>query len=203
MTLSGCGGRRIGLLGGSFNPAHDGHRHISLLALKVLALDEIWWLVSPQNPLKPNEGMAPFPERLAEARKAARHPRIKVSAIEQRLGTRFTADTLKALARRGPGRRFVWIMGADNLRQIDRWQRWTDIFQGVPVAVFDRPTYCYKALAGLAAHRYRRDRLPDREARLLAGRKPPAWCFIPAAKHPASATEIRSRRARQIAATGP
>lgn len=187
-------GRRIGLLGGSFNPAHAGHRHISLLALKTLALDEVWWLVSPQNPLKSRDGMAPMAARLASARTIARHPRIHPTDLESRLGTRFTADTLRLLKRRRPGVRFVWIMGADNLGQIHRWQRWIEIFRLVPVAVFDRPTYCYPALAGRAAQRFRAFRRPGAAASGLASRKPPAWCFVAAARHPASATEIRQRR---------
>ncbi|MBO0712928.1 MAG: nicotinate-nicotinamide nucleotide adenylyltransferase, partial [Acetobacteraceae bacterium] len=127
---NGPGGRRhrrIGLLGGSFNPAHGGHLHVSLLALRHLALDEIWWLVSPQNPLKPADGMAPFANRLEQARRvAAEHPRIRVTDLENRLGaSRYTADTLQALRRRFPRLRFVWLMGGDNLVQIPRWQRWT------------------------------------------------------------------------------
>ena len=144
---------RVGLLGGSFNPAHDGHRHISLLALRRLGLDQVWWLVSPQNPLKSTAGMAPLAERMAGARAAARHPAIKVTDIERRLGTRFTADTLVRLRRRFPDLGFVWLMGADNLVQVPKWQRWTEIFTCMPVAVFDRPSYSYAALAGKAATR--------------------------------------------------
>ncbi len=139
--------------------------------------------------------MAPLAERLATARRIAQHPRIKVTDIESRLGTRYTADTLAALRQRMPRLRFVWIMGADNLQQISRWHGWTRIFGRVPVAVFDRPNYCYQALASRAAQRYRRYRLPDRQAGLLAGKPPPVWCFIPAARHPASATDIRARLA--------
>ena len=182
------------MLGGSFNPAHEGHRHISLLALKWLGLDELWWLVSPQNPLKPTDGMAPLAERLRGARQMARHRRIKVTDIETRLGTRFTADTLDELRRRFPHYRFVWIVGADNLRQMARWNRWTRIFHTVPVAVFDRPTYAYRALASQAARRFARHRLKLRQARQLAERLPPAWCFIMAARHNASATALRARR---------
>ena len=128
--------RRIGLLGGSFNPAHRGHRHISLLALKLLALDEIWWLVSPQNPLKPALGMAPFAARLAAARCVANHPRIKITDLEARLGSRFTAHTLAALRRRFPQTRFVWMMGADNLRQIPHWESWQLAGMTPPAWVF-------------------------------------------------------------------
>ncbi len=144
-------GRRIGLLGGSFNPAHGGHLHISRLALSRLDLDEVWWLVSPQNPLKPAAGMAPFAERLAQAADiAAADRRIKVSDIEARLGTRYTADTLKALTRRFPRARFVWLMGGDNLAQLPYWKRWQDIVGTVPIAVFDRPGSSLRALAGSA-----------------------------------------------------
>ena len=187
-------GLRIGLLGGSFNPAHDGHRHISLFALQRLRLDAVWWLVSPQNPLKPVAGMASFDERFASAEAAARHPKIEVSDIESRMGTRYTADTLQALYRRYATHRFVWIMGADNLIQLPRWRDWTAIVEMVPIAVFARPGYSQRSLFGAAAHRYRRNRLPDRAAARLADRKAPAWVFLHTPQHPASATEIRANR---------
>ena len=139
--------------------------------------------------------MAPLAERLRGARQMARHRRIKVTDIEARLGTRFTADTLDELRRRFPQYRFVWIVGADNLKQMARWNRWTRIFHTVPVAVFDRPTYAYQALASQAARRFGRHRLRLRQARQLAERPPPAWCFIMAARHNASATELRAHRA--------
>jgi nicotinate-nucleotide adenylyltransferase len=187
-------GLRIGLLGGSFNPAHEGHRHISLVALQRLRLDAVWWLVSPQNPLKSKEGMAAFVERLAGAETVARHPRIHVSDIEAKLGTRFTVDTLLALRRRHRRHNFVWIMGADNLIQLPRWRRWTTIFDTVPVAVLARPAYSSRALSGPAAQRFRQWRLPDRAAGLLADRGPPSWVFLHTPLHPASATEIRAQR---------
>lgn len=187
---------RIGLLGGSFNPAHKGHRHISLLALKHLALDELWWLVSPQNPLKPAAGMASFDERFKGAAAMARHPRIRVTDIERRLGTRYTADTLAALAARFPRTQFVWIMGADNLRQIASWKDWPAIFRTVPVAVFDRAPYARGALASQAARRFRRFRLPANRAAELARLAAPAWVFLHCPLHPASSTAIRARRLR-------
>src|SRR5262245_19769275 len=141
--------RRIGLLGGSFNPAHEGHRDISLAALAYLDLDEVWWVVSPQNPLKSEKGMASFAERMAGAQAMAHHPRIKVTDIEKWLGTRYTADTMRTLVTRFPSYRFVWLMGADNLAQIASWRDWTRIFHLVPIAVFDRPTYTIKALSSL------------------------------------------------------
>jgi nicotinate-nucleotide adenylyltransferase len=187
-------GARIGILGGSFNPAHPGHLHISLQALKRLGLDEIWWMVSPQNPLKPVEGMAPFEERLEAARQVARHPRIRVTDIEEKLGTFYTADTLAALRRRFPRLRLVWIMGADNLIQIPEWEEWTRIFEAVPIAIFNRPTYSLRALNGKAAQRFRRFRLEPRAARMLVQYAPPAWVFLVGPLHPASATRIRAAR---------
>ena len=133
--------RRVGLFGGSFNPAHEGHAHIAREALKRLDLDEVWLIVSPQNPLKDADGMAPLAARLASAHAVcARHPRLKAVALETWLGTRYTADTLEACARRFPRTRFVWVMGADNLLQFDRWQRWRNIFNTMVIAVFARPT---------------------------------------------------------------
>lgn len=184
------------MLGGSFNPAHRGHLHLSLAALKRLDLDEVWWMVSPQNPLKPQAGMAPFAERLEEARRlAAGHRRIRVTDIENRFaGRHYTADTLKSLALRFPGLRFVWLMGADNLAQLPRWERWAEIFRTVPVAVFDRPSYAQRALAGAAAQRFARWRVPEANARRLAETKPPAWVFFHSRLDPSSATSIRARR---------
>ena len=134
-------GLRVGLLGGSFNPAHGAHRRISLAALDRLALDEVWWLVSPGNPLKPVRGMAPLAARLASARAAARRAPIRPTAIEARLGTRYTADTLRVLVRRYPRNRFLWLMGADNLAQFDRWRDWRGIARTLPIAVVARPGY--------------------------------------------------------------
>lgn len=182
---------RVGLLGGSFNPAHPGHRHISLLALELLALDQVWWLISPHNPLKPEAGMAPYAERVAGARRLARHPRIRLNEIEQRWGTRFTDETLRGLVRRHPRTRFVWIMGADNLDQIPRWRHWPRIFATVPIAVFDRPTYSLRALAGKAARRFRRARIAPRRASLLSRMAPPAWVFLSVAHDPESASALR------------
>jgi len=183
--------RRVGLLGGSFNPAHQGHRHISLCALRALGLDEVWWLVSPQNPLKPVHGMAPQDLRLAAAAKVADHPAIRVTGLESRLGTRYTADTLDALRRRFPRRHFVWLMGADNLRQMPRWNHWQRIFTSVPVAVFDRSPYSYNALAGMAARRFDQARRSARRAEQVVTATPPAWVFLHQQRHPASATDIR------------
>ena len=169
---------------------------MSLLALQHLALDEVWWLVSPQNPLKPVAGMAPFALRLEQARRvAAGHRRIVVSDLESRHGgSYYTADTLKALRRRFPGWRFVWLMGADNLVQLRHWERWSDIFRTVAIAVFDRPSQCLRALAGLPARRFAQNRVPISVARRLAEMKPPAWVFFHSRLDPSSATRIRSER---------
>jgi nicotinate-nucleotide adenylyltransferase len=188
--------RRIGLLGGSFNPAHGGHLHISRLAFKLLDLDQVWWLVSPQNPLKPVYGMAPFAVRLEGARRVANADhRILVTDLESRLGaSRYTADTLTALRRRFPRLRFVWLMGSDNLVQIPHWERWPEIFRTVPIAVFDRPSYSLKALSGPAAKRFARYRVAASDVRCLAETKPPAWAFFHTPLDDRSATRIRLER---------
>ncbi|MBU0823049.1 MAG: nicotinate-nucleotide adenylyltransferase, partial [Alphaproteobacteria bacterium] len=136
-----------GLLGGSFNPAHGGHRAISLNAIDALGLDELWWLVSPGNPLKPKAGMASLPARLASARHMARRSPIRATAIEAELGTRYTIDTLKKLVRRYPDRQFIWIMGADNLVQLPQWRDWRGIARLMPIAVIARPGYNDRAHA--------------------------------------------------------
>jgi nicotinate-nucleotide adenylyltransferase len=172
--------------------------HVSLEALKRLDLDEVWWLVAPQNPLKPVKGMAPFEDRLASARAFVRHPRIAVTDLEARLGTRYTADTLEVLHRRFPNTRFVWLMGADNLGQIRHWGRWREVFRLAAVAVFDRPTYCLRALAELAAERFKRRRKPPRNVRRLADMAKPAWAFFPIRLDASSATALRARRRRAV-----
>ena len=189
-------GRRIGLLGGSFNPAHEGHLHISRAALAKLRLDEVWWLVSPQNPLKPVRGMAALATRVRIAREVARHPCVRVTAIEAELGTTHTAATLKRLIERVPDARFVWLMGADNLIQISRWHDWRAIFASVPVAVFARPTYSLRALASDAARRFASARIPETAAGALADARPPAWAFLRIRPSAASATAIRARAPR-------
>jgi nicotinate-nucleotide adenylyltransferase len=191
-TLLATAPGRVGLLGGSFNPAHPGHLHISQLALDILALDAVWWLVSPQNPLKPAAGMAPLEVRVAAAReRAAPEPRIFVSDLEQALGTRYSVDTLSALVKRYPATRWVWIMGADNLSELHRWKDWTRLFDLAPVAVFDRPTYSFPALQGEAAKQMAEHRVTRINAAALADAKPPAWMFLWSAFDPTSATAIR------------
>jgi nicotinate-nucleotide adenylyltransferase len=141
---------RTGLLGGSFNPAHGGHRRITLFAMQALGLDEVWWLVSPGNPLKPTKGMAPLPARVASAQLQARRAPIRVTAVERTLRTRYTVDTLGKLARQWPKRRFIWLMGSDNLAQFDRWRHWRTIAQRMPIAVIARPGYDGAAMASPA-----------------------------------------------------
>ncbi len=183
-------GQRIGLLGGSFNPAHQGHLHISLLALKEMNLDAVWWLVSPQNPLK--SASAPFTQRFESAEKIIKgHPQIVVSDLEVQLGTQYTADTLRALKKRFPHTTFIWMMGADNLLQIPRWQRWTEIFGGTDVAVFRRPSYAVGALRGIAAQRFNASRLPPREAQKLGTTKKKHWVLFNNVLNFLSATQIR------------
>lgn len=151
-------GFSVGLLGGSFNPAHGGHRRMSVEALRRLKLDEIWWMVSPQNPLKPSAGMASLPARLASARAMARHPRIRAMAIEQELGTRRTVDTIAALKARYPQVRFIWLMGADNLLQFHRWADWRVISRNVPIVVMARPHYAGRSQSAPAMGWLRRFR---------------------------------------------
>lgn len=182
--------RTIGLLGGSFNPAHDGHRHISLIALRRLGLDEIWWLVSPQNPLKPPGDMAPFEERFRSAERAARHRRIKVMDLETQLGTTCTSDLLTKLMVKDTNA-YVWLMGGDNLMQIDRWKNWRTIFERVPVAVIARPGFEKAALGSKAAQVYRGARLDPTDASRLAQLRPPAWILIQEQLTDLSSTQFR------------
>ncbi|AFX99213.1 nicotinate (nicotinamide) nucleotide adenylyltransferase [Candidatus Endolissoclinum faulkneri L2] len=183
----------VGLMGGSFNPAHDGHRYVAKTAMKRLRLKEVWWLVSPQNPLKSRKDMATFAERVACARTIARHPRIKVKDIELHLGTQYTADTLATLRLRCPNISFVWIMGADNLVIFHRWKRWLFIFHTVAIAVFDRPTYSLSSLASQTAKRFARVRVSDSNLQALAQQKPPAWAFLHTSQYLESSTRIRAK----------
>ena len=184
-------GRKIGLLGGSFNPAHRGHVMISLQALTHLGLDEVWWLVSPQNPLKSTDGMATEASRVTTARATAIHPKIKVANLEQVLGTQYTVDTLAALQRQAPQTHFVWLMGADNLIQLPKWRQWQDIMASVPIAIFGRPDYSLQAMTSKVAKQYARFRLHPTAAENLALSPPPAWTFIHYRQDPISATLIR------------
>jgi nicotinate-nucleotide adenylyltransferase len=180
--------RRIGLLGGSFNPAHAGHLHVARVALRALRLDQVWLLVSPGNPLKPRAGMAPFAARLAGARRLADGVRVRASDAEARLGTRFTFQTLRRLRRRHPRDRFVLVIGADNLLQLPRWRRWRTIAREVPLAVLPRPGFTRRALRGQAASVLRHARTDP--ARLMT--RGGGWALVPAAERAISATAIRA-----------
>ena len=184
-------GPLTGLLGGSFNPAHGAHRKITLFALNALGLDEVWWLVSPGNPLKPLRGMAPLAARVRSARAMARRAPIRVTAIERELATRFTVDTLRALKRRYPERRFVWLMGADNLAQFHRWKDWRAIARSMPIAVIARPGYDAQALASPAMAWLRRYRLPATGLKNRQEWSAPALIALRFDPDPRSATELR------------
>jgi nicotinate-nucleotide adenylyltransferase len=183
---------RIGVLGGSFNPAHRGHRAISLAAIAALGLDEVWWLVSPGNPLKEKTGdMAPFAARFASARAMARHAPIRVSAIELRLGTRYTIDVVRALNRGYPNKSFIWLMGADNLAQFDKWRDWRDIAREVPIAVVARPGYDGAARAAPAMGWLRRFIRPAHQAKNWTKWRLPALVLLRFRPDPTSATRLR------------
>ncbi len=181
-----------GLLGGSFNPAHRGHRKISVHAADALGLDEVWWLVSPGNPLKPEKGMAPLPARFRSAQAMARGLRIRVTAIERTLGTRYTVDTLRALQRRYPDRQFIWLMGADNLAQFHRWRDWRRIAAMVPIAVVARPGYGGAAHAARAMGWLRHFVRPAAKVRQWATWRTPAIVLLNLPPDPTSATGLRA-----------
>jgi nicotinate-nucleotide adenylyltransferase len=183
--------KTVGLLGGSFNPAHAGHRHISVEALHRLGLDEVWWLVSPQTPLKAARDMAPLHTRTTAATVAAHHRRIRVSDLELRLGTRFAVDTVAAVIRRYPNVRFVWLMGADNLVELHRWSRWRTLARLVPIAVFARPGYMSHALTAPAMAWFRRWRHASASARRWREWRLPAIVVLDIRMSPLSATAIR------------
>ncbi len=187
-------GMTIGLLGGSFNPAHDGHLEMSLFALKQMKLDMVWWLVSPQNPLKTPVDTADLKDRVESARRLARHPRFVVTDIEREFGTRYTADTLRVLKKRFPNVRFIWLMGADNLKQIPRWQKWREIFNLVPVAVFRRPGYPAGRGLGKAAIKYDEAWVQPEKARKLGennGNALPIWTILDNKLNYTSSTRLR------------
>ena len=195
-------GQVVGLLGGSFDPAHEGHARITEEALNRLGLDWVWWLVSPGNPLKAR-GPAPLAQRLAQARAVMRHPRVKVTDLESRLGTRHTALTLARLQARNPGVRFVWIMGADNLAQLHRWRDWRRIMTSVPVCVLVRPGARLAARFAPAARAFRGSQLNERDARTLPRARPPAWVLLNLPLSPASSSAIRARGGWRSGGSGP
>ncbi len=191
-------GMRIGLLGGSFDPAHDGHVLITREALRRFRLDRVWWLVSPGNPLKAH-GPSALAARMARARALLDDPRVVVTDLEARLGTRLTADAIAALQARWPGVRFVWLMGADNLIQFDRWTRWREIAARVPIGVLARPGARGPARHARAAAILRAARLPEARAAELADHPPPAWVMVNIPMSDASSTAIRARLAAEPA----
>jgi nicotinate-nucleotide adenylyltransferase len=185
---------KIGLLGGTFDPPHQAHRAACLIAMR--RLDRVWWLVTPGNPLKDTRGLSPLAERITAARALARHPRIDVSGFEAEIGARYTYDTIRYLTARCPGVRFVWIMGADNLRSFNRWQKWRGIAAMVPIAVIDRLGPSLYATAGVAGQALARFRLPESVASTLPNRRPPAWVYLHGLKSPLSSTALRALRRR-------
>jgi nicotinate-nucleotide adenylyltransferase len=191
-----CPGLTVGLFGGSFNPAHEGHRVASLIALRRLGLDRVWWLISPGNPLKDTSILAPLEARIAQAKKVARHPKIAVTGIEALIGTRYTFETIAYLKQRCPGVQFVWIMGSDNLAGFHRWRSWRDIAAAVPIAVIDRPGSTHKALhspAGVTLAPFRHD---ESDGLLLPHATPPALVFLHGPRSTLSSTALRESRAK-------
>ncbi|HVL42666.1 MAG TPA: nicotinate-nucleotide adenylyltransferase [Brevundimonas sp.] len=191
-------GMAVGLFGGSFNPAHDGHAHVAETALRRLGLDRVVWLVSPQNPLKDARDSAPLAERMASARTAAKLAAdgrsMVVSDFETRAGTQWTVDTLRALTARHPGVRFVWLMGSDNLASFHKWRGWTDIMRMMPVAVIARPGSQLDSRTAPAAARFASARVPAARARLLPDLEAPAWTYLTAPLNPRSSTALRAAR---------
>ena len=188
--------KKIGLLGGSFNPAHDGHLEISQIALDVLRLDQVWWMVSPGNPLKDKNDMAPFCERFSSAENIAKDPNIIVTDIESEMDTQFTIDTLKGLKTKFPKTSFIWLMGADNLAQFDQWKDWKEIANTVPFAIFNRPSYSSANETSVAATELKDYRIESSEAHTLYNLKPPAWVYYQKTDNPLSSTEIRRNNKR-------
>jgi nicotinate-nucleotide adenylyltransferase len=187
-------GMRIGLLGGSFNPPHAAHRLISVTAFKRLQLDQVWWLVTPGNPLKSHAELASIAERLLLSKEVTALPYIKVTAFEAKLNTSYTASTLSFLRQHLPAVRFVWLMGADNLANIHKWKDWRSIFGQMPVAVVDRPSWRYRALSSPAANSFARFRVPESLAGALPDLKPPAWCYLSGPLSDLSSTALRRSR---------
>ena len=189
-------GMRVGLFGGSFNPAHDGHAHVAETALQRLDLDRVVWLVSPQNPLKSASDSAPLADRMASARTQAQGPAMIVSDFETRTGTVWTVDTLRALVARHPGVHFVWLMGSDNLASFHRWRGWTDIMRLMPVAVIARPGSLLESLTAPAAARFAGHRIRAEQAGLLPMLEAPAWTYLSAPLNHRSSSAIRAARRR-------
>ncbi|TCN31936.1 nicotinate-nucleotide adenylyltransferase [Sinorhizobium americanum] len=187
-------GMAVGLFGGSFNPPHDGHVLVAETALRKLGLDQLWWMVTPGNPLKDRNNLAPLAERIAMSEKIARNPRIKVTGFEQALGQSYTARTLEFVRERNRGVRFVWVMGADNLRSFHRWQDWRRIVGTFPIAVIDRPGSTLAYLSSRMARTFSRARIDEDDAPTLASRPAPAWTFIHGPRSSLSSTALRSAK---------
>ncbi|MEQ1943766.1 nicotinate-nucleotide adenylyltransferase [Mesorhizobium sp. VNQ89] len=187
-------GMQVGLFGGSFNPPHAGHVHVAEIALRRLALDQLWWIVTPGNPLKSISELAPLGERLRLSEEITRNPRIKVTAFEAAHKLRYTADTLALVRARNPGVDFVWVMGADNLRDFHRWQRWREIALTFPIAVIDRPGATLSFLSSMVAKTFDYARVDEFAAPRLARMKPPAWTFIHGPRSSLSSSAIRAAR---------
>ena len=185
-------GQRVGLYGGTFNPAHAGHLHVSRMAIARLRLDRLWWLVTPGNPLKDGHDRAPLAQRVAQARALADHPRISVTGFEAEIGSVYTLQTLRYLRARLPAVRFVWIMGADSLAGFQRWRGFAALAGLVPIAVVDRPGFTLSAPHGRAAQRLARFRLDEAAAPVLAGCRPPAWLFLHGPRSALSSTALRA-----------
>jgi nicotinate-nucleotide adenylyltransferase len=185
-------GMAVGLFGGSFNPPHAGHALVAELALRRLRLDQLWWMVTPGNPLKSTRELLPLKERIRLSEALAPDPRIKVTAFEATLNSRYTADTLRTIKLRNPHIRFVWIMGADNLRDFHLWQRWQRIAETFPIAVIDRPGATLAFLSSKMAKTFDYARLDESDAEVLARKRPPAWTFIHGPRSPLSSTAIRN-----------
>lgn len=184
-------GQRIGLMGGSFNPPHEGHVAVALTAIRRLRLDRLWWLVSPGNPLKSKAGLAPLAERIEACRRLARDPRIAVTSLEAALGSPYTAATVGFLKARHPGVRFALVIGADNLAGFHRWRDWRDIATSVPIAAVDRPGWRLRAAASRFAHVYEAARIPEARAASLLSRRPPAWTVLSTRLSQQSSTALR------------
>ncbi len=190
-------GQRIGLFGGSFNPAHRGHLMVALYAMKRLQLDWVWWMVSPQNPLKPTRDTAEYNTRLAATKLIARHPRFVVTDLERQIGAKYTADTLRQLKGAFAKAKFVWIMGADSLANLHHWHNWNEIVETLPLAVLARPGYSIRALGSVAALRYAEDQIASQQSARLVNTCAPAWTFITMPLRKESSTEIRNARKRR------